>query len=67
MKQKKSSSGLSGLGICLIVTLIFVVLKFTGTITWSWLWVFSPLWILAIINSFLLLIVGILYCITKKI
>ena len=67
MKEKKSPSGLSIIGICLIITFIFIVLKFTETITWSWLWVFSPLWILIIINSFLLLIFGILYCITEKI
>lgn len=28
-----------------ILTLIFVTLKLTGHITWSWLWVLSPLWI----------------------
>jgi hypothetical protein len=25
--------------------LIFIVLKLSGIITWSWLWVLSPLWI----------------------
>lgn len=28
-----------------VLTLIFVVLKLTKTIAWSWLWVLSPLWI----------------------
>jgi energy-coupling factor transporter transmembrane protein EcfT len=28
-----------------ILTLIFITLKLTGHITWSWLWVLSPLWI----------------------
>lgn len=27
------------------LAVIFTVLKLTGTITWSWLWVLSPLWI----------------------
>jgi len=26
-----------------ILTLIFIVLKITGNITWSWWWVFSPI------------------------
>lgn len=26
-----------------VLTLIFVVLKLTGNIAWSWWWVFSPL------------------------
>lgn len=27
------------------VTIVFIVLKLLGLITWSWLWVLSPLWI----------------------
>ena len=29
----------------LMLTAIFVTLKLCGVITWSWLWVLSPLWI----------------------
>lgn len=28
-----------------ILALIFITLKLTDYITWSWLWVLSPLWI----------------------
>lgn len=28
-----------------ILLVIFVVLKVTGNITWSWWWVLSPIWI----------------------
>lgn len=28
-----------------LLTAVFIVLKLTKVITWSWLWVFSPLWI----------------------
>ena len=28
-----------------ILTLIFIVLKLTGNISWSWVWVLAPLWI----------------------
>ena len=27
------------------ITALFTVLKITGYITWSWLWVVSPLWL----------------------
>lgn len=27
------------------LTTVFIALKLTGSITWSWLWVFSPLWL----------------------
>lgn len=28
-----------------VLTLIFIVLKLTHQINWSWAWVLSPLWI----------------------
>ena len=28
-----------------ILTVIFVILKLTGAVHWSWLWVLCPLWI----------------------
>ena len=34
-----------GLGLLPILGLIFVVLKLTRIIDWSWLWVLSPFWI----------------------
>lgn len=39
------------------LTLIFIALKLTGYITWSWLWVLAPLWIPAVTGVTLLLIV----------
>jgi hypothetical protein len=38
-----SNSG--GIGFFGILTILFIALKLTGTITWSWWWVLSPLWI----------------------
>jgi len=37
-----SSSG--GLGLCSVLFLIFLVLKLTGVIGWSWWWITCPLW-----------------------
>ncbi len=40
-----------------LLTIVFVVLKLTGAISWSWLWVLAPTWIpLAIVV--IVLIVG---------
>jgi hypothetical protein len=47
MADSKSSS--SGLGIGTILFLIFMVLKLTNYIDWSWWWVTAPLWIPIII------------------
>ena len=35
----------SGIGIGMVLFIVFLVLKLTGTIDWSWWWVTSPLWI----------------------
>ena len=40
-----------------ILGLIFITLKLTGHIAWSWLWVLAPFWIsLSIIVVFILII-----------
>lgn len=31
-----------GLGLCDVLTIVFLVLKLVGVIDWSWWWVFSP-------------------------
>lgn len=36
-----------------ILFLIFLVLKLCNVITWSWWWVFSPLWIAFILGAFI--------------
>lgn len=34
-----------GIGFTDLLTIVFIVLKLTDIINWSWLWVLSPLWI----------------------
>lgn len=40
-----------------IITIVFVVLKLTSVIDWSWWWVLSPLWISALFSVAVLLLV----------
>lgn len=52
-----------------ILFVVFLVLKLTGNIDWSWWWVTSPLWLpLAIVIGFaaLLITVGITLVIVNK-
>jgi predicted neutral ceramidase superfamily lipid hydrolase len=37
-----------------VLLIIFIVLKLTGVIAWSWLWVLSPLWISLLLALLLL-------------
>jgi len=43
MSNKSNSS--NGLGLGTILFLIFMVLKLTNYIDWSWWWITAPLWI----------------------
>lgn len=43
MAEKSQSSG--GIGFCGLLAILFIALKLTGYITWSWLWVLSPIWL----------------------
>jgi len=44
------------IGVVPTVTIVFIILKLVGTISWSWFWVFSPLWILLLLIGALVLI-----------
>ena len=44
--KKKRSQGMGLVGT--LVTL-FIILKLTNVISWSWVWVFSPIWMTLII------------------
>lgn len=55
MNKKETKKG--SLGFVGFLTLIFIILKLTNIINWSWIWVFSPIWISAIV---LVLIFGII-------
>lgn len=43
--SKKITTGDTGLNFLEVLTIVFVVLKLTNLITWSWWCVLSPLWI----------------------
>lgn len=48
------SSG--GIGFTGLLTIVFVVLKLLGKISWSWWWVLSPIWITALLVLLILAI-----------
>lgn len=60
--EKKASSGIGLPGVLFVV---FLVLKLTGNIDWSWWWVTSPIWIpvltaVAILITLIVVFVGML-------
>lgn len=56
-----ASASTGGVGFCGLLALVFIVLKLTGVIEWSWVWVLAPIWIPALIGIAILLIVVYLF------
>lgn len=52
-----SASASGGIGFFGLLGVLFIGLKLTGNISWSWLWVLAPIWIPAAISIILLLTV----------
>ena len=65
MSSNRNSSS-SGIGICGVLTIVFVVLKLVGVINWSWLWVLCPLWIDILLTIIVLVIIDIIDNKTRK-
>lgn len=57
MSSNNNNTASGGIGFTGLLTVAFIVLKLTGVIDWSWLWVLSPVWITALIAIAILLIV----------
>lgn len=58
-KQSVQYNG--GIGFGGLLTIVFLVLKLTGVIAWSWWWIFAPIWIpvsVGLIFGLLLVITG---------
>lgn len=58
MNEHKNNTGAAGgLSFYGLLTIAFIVLKLTGVIDWSWLWVLAPAWIPAAIAIAVILVV----------
>lgn len=60
MSDKSSSSSSSGIGFAGLLTVLFIGLKLTGHIAWSWWWVLSPLWIGALLAIAIIVLVALI-------
>lgn len=49
-----------GIGVGGALLVVFIALKLTNNIDWSWWWVLSPIWIGFIVAAFLIMMVMIL-------
>lgn len=62
MDNNNKTTGASvGIGFTGLLTIAFIVLKLTGVINWSWVWIFSPIWIPAGIAALIASIILVVY------
>ncbi len=63
--SNSSSSSSGGIGFVGLLTIVFITLKLTNVIDWSWWWVLSPIWITAAIILLFLIIGFIIFVIVE--
>lgn len=44
MSNTSTSSSVGGVGFTGLLAIVFITLKLTNTIDWSWWWVLAPIW-----------------------
>lgn len=64
MSNSTTKSG--GVGFLGLLTIVFIVLKLTNYIDWSWFWVLSPTLIPIIVLGIFLVFIGILAIISRN-
>lgn len=63
MTNTHTTSG--GVGFTSLLTVLFIALKLTNVIDWSWWWVLSPIWISLSLALIIILVVAIVVGLTK--
>jgi hypothetical protein len=62
-----TEAGTSGIGFTTLLFLLFLGLKLTGHIDWSWWWITSPLWIPLALALILLILIFLVASLIKMI
>ena len=65
--NKKDTKNNTGFGTVSVLTIVFIVLRLTNVIDWSWIWVFSPIWIELLIVALIFVITLLILSIKKAI
>lgn len=53
-----NSTSSGGIGFAGMLTILFIGLKLTGYVAWTWWWVLSPLWISALVAIVLIFLIA---------
>ena len=66
MANNNSSTQSGGIGFFGLLAIVFITLKLTGYIAWSWWWVLAPLWAPFAVVLMIFLIIVIIAAIVGK-
>jgi hypothetical protein len=55
MSENVKVNNTGGIGFAGLLTIVFITLKLTGYIDWSWWWVLAPIWIPIVITLLIIL------------
>ena len=56
-KGDRMDNSTGGIGFTGLLAIVFIVLKLCGVITWSWLWVLSPVWITWVVILIIMIVI----------
>lgn len=59
MSTTSNTTSSGGVGFGTLLTILFIALKLTHYIDWSWWWVLSPVWITALLLFLILILCGV--------
>ncbi len=63
--RRRNNTIYYGINFWELLTIVFIILKATGTITWSWWLVLAPIWV-PIVLVILFIIIFVLYGISSR-
>lgn len=66
MAPSNSSSSTGGIGFCGLLTILFIALKLTHFIDWSWWWVLAPIWVTISVVLLVVVAIGIVALVWSK-
>ncbi len=65
--NNSTTTNTGGIGFFGLLTIVFITLKLTGYIAWSWWWVLAPIWApLALVLTIAVLFVGLAFAFGNK-
>lgn len=57
MNKHESSTTTGSIGFTGLLGIVFIALKLTGVINWSWVWVLCPFWIGIVLYAVIVLVI----------